>query len=161
MRKILRTCLIAISSIIFLHPVAAQRTCTLYWTDNELNVISRSNADGTNIQNIITNESSVVSVRVDAANGKLYWGRNNLKDIKRSNLDGTMEETIVANPNPTGLSVVADIQLDVPNGKIYWSDRGLPRLSAPVIMRANLDGSNQETLITNESALSIDLDLVQ
>ncbi|MEM6316727.1 MAG: hypothetical protein AAF960_03600 [Bacteroidota bacterium] len=139
--------------------VTAQRTCQIYFTDVERNKISRSNADGTGITDLITGQNSIVAVQVDAQNNQLYWGRNNIKDIRRSNLDGSSETVLVANPNPTGFSLLRDIQIDVAGGKIYWSDSGIAG-STPVIMRANLDGTMVETLISNEDALSIDLDLV-
>ena len=47
--------------------------------------------------------------------------------------------------------------LDLPSGKVYWSDQ-----DADTIARANLDGSNPETLITgllNPNGLAIFHDL--
>src|SRR5271168_3229340 len=59
--------------------------------------------------------------------------------ILRSDLDGRHMTTIVP---PGGTFTPKQIQIDKVNGKLYWSDREGMR-----VMRANLDGSNIETLV--------------
>jgi len=81
---------------------------------------------------------------VDASAGHLYW--TNMGDakaddgsIQRSDLDGQNRTTIVP---PGGTYTPKQIQLDKQSGKLYWSDREGMR-----VMRANLDGSELETLV--------------
>jgi hypothetical protein len=46
----------------------------------------------------------------------------------------------------SGLSQPALLDIDMAGGKIYWTDQGTDN-----IRRANLNGSNQETLVTNQN----------
>src|SRR5207249_8840604 len=59
--------------------------------------------------------------------------------ILRSDLDGTNLTTIVP---PGGTFTPKQIQIEKSTAKLYWSDREGMR-----VMRANLDGSNIETLV--------------
>jgi sugar lactone lactonase YvrE len=118
-------------------------------------------ADGSN-ETLLAAGGDVIEpdgIEVDLKNGKLYWTDmgagaaleqskeiNNGK-IVRSNLDGSNIENIV----PVGhTSTPKQLALDVEGRKVYWSDRGdLGDQSVnPKIMRANLDGSEVETLLT-------------
>ena len=70
----------------------------------------------------------------------------------RANLDGSAFETL-----STGLNGIRRLALNSAAGKIYWSqpDR---------IVRANLDGTGQETIYTRDTAaqiVAIDLDLTR
>jgi DNA-binding beta-propeller fold protein YncE len=81
---------------------------------------------------------------VDAAAGHLYWtnmGNPKANDgsIFRSDLDGGNMTTIIA---PGGTFTPKQLQIDKPNSKLYWCDREGMR-----VMRANLDGSDIETLV--------------
>src|SRR6266481_5915055 len=84
-------------------------------------------------------------IEVDVEAGHIYWtnmGGNPSKNdgcIERSDLDGKNRETIV----PEGATFTPkQLKLDKRGGKVYWSDREGMR-----IMRANLDGSEIETLV--------------
>jgi hypothetical protein len=59
--------------------------------------------------------------------------------IERANLDGSYRVTIVPEG---GTHTPKQIHLDKAGGKLYWSDREGMR-----VMRANLDGSQLETLV--------------
>ena len=59
--------------------------------------------------------------------------------IERADLDGKNRRFIVA---PGGTFTPKQLHLDKANGKLYWSDREGMR-----VMRANLDGSQIETLV--------------
>lgn len=81
---------------------------------------------------------------VDTAAGHLYW--TNMGDFKkndgsifRSDLDGRNVVTIVP---PGGAFTPKQIQIEQKTGKLYWCDREGMR-----VMRANVDGSNIETLV--------------
>jgi 3-hydroxyacyl-CoA dehydrogenase len=83
-------------------------------------------------------------IEVDAEAGHVYWtnmGNPSANDgsIERADLDGTNRKTIV----PQGATFTPkQLKLDKQGGKIYWSDREGMR-----VMRANLDGSEIETLV--------------
>lgn len=87
-------------------------------------------------------------IAIDEEHGHIYWtnmGGPTVDDgsIQRVNLDGSEVTEIVA---PGGTFTPKQLQLDPAAGKLYWSDREGMR-----IMRANLDGSDIETLVTTGS----------
>jgi sugar lactone lactonase YvrE len=106
--------------------------------------IHSMNPDGSDRKTIVTNCHLPDGIVVDAAAGHIYWtnmGVPNLDDgsIERANLDGKNRRVIV----PQGVThTPKQIHLDKENGKLYWSDREGMR-----VMRANLDGSQIETLV--------------
>ena len=103
------------------------------------------NPDGSDLKVIVEEGRKLPDgLAVDAAAGHLYWtNMGNLKandgSILRSDLDGRHMTTIVP---PGGAFTPKQLQVDKVNGKLYWSDREGMR-----VMRANLDGSNIETLV--------------
>jgi hypothetical protein len=81
---------------------------------------------------------------VDDERGHIFWtnmGIPNLNQgsIERADLDGKNRKTIVPEG---GTFTPKQLHLDKENGKLYWSDREGMR-----VMRANLDGSQIETLV--------------
>ena len=81
---------------------------------------------------------------VDDERGHIFWtnmGIPNLNQgfIERADLDGGNRKTIVPEG---GTFTPKQLHLDKDNGKLYWSDREGMR-----VMRANLDGSQVETLV--------------
>ena len=81
---------------------------------------------------------------VDVEAGYIYWtnmGNPKANDgsIDRADLDGGNVTTIIPEG---GTFTPKQMQLDKKNGKIYWCDREGMR-----VMRANIDGSNIETLV--------------
>jgi hypothetical protein len=81
---------------------------------------------------------------VDAKAGHIYWtnmGVPNLNDgsIERANLDGSNRKVIIPQG---GTHTPKQIHLEMRTGKLYWCDREGMR-----VMRANLDGTNVETLV--------------
>jgi hypothetical protein len=100
--------------------------------------------DGTDKQVIVTDCKNPDGIVLDMEAGRMYWtemGVLSLNDgtIACANLDGRQRKTIV----PQGITFTPkQICLDRKNGKLYWCDREGMR-----VMRANLDGSNVETLI--------------
>jgi DNA-binding beta-propeller fold protein YncE len=100
--------------------------------------------DGSNHKIIATGCPYPDGVVVDVAAGHVYWtnmGVPSLNDgsIERVDLDGKNRRVIVA---PGGTYTPKQLHLDKANGKLYWSDREGMR-----VMRANLDGSQIETLV--------------
>jgi DNA-binding beta-propeller fold protein YncE len=104
-----------------------------------------ANADGSDLKTLIVEGRKLPDgLVVDTVAGYLYWtnmGNPTANDgaILRSDLDGRNVTTIV----PPGVTFTPkQLQLEKTTGKLYWCDREGMR-----VMRANLDGSNIETLI--------------
>jgi hypothetical protein len=102
------------------------------------------NPDGSDRKIIITNCHLPDGIAVDAEAGHIYWtnmGVPNLNDgsIERADLDGKNRKVIV----PQGIThTPKQIHIEKAAGKLYWSDREGMR-----VMRADLDGSQVETLV--------------
>ena len=100
--------------------------------------------DGSDRKVIVTDCRYPDGIVVDVAAGHIYWTNmgvptTNDGSIERADLDGQNRQTIV----PEGATFTAkQLQLETKSGKLYWCDREGMRL-----MRANLDGSNIETLV--------------
>jgi hypothetical protein len=112
----------------------------------ELNAgaIHSMNPDGSDRKTIVTGCRYPDGIVVDAAAGHIYWtnmGVPNLNDgsIERADIDGTNRKIIVAEGKTF---TPKQIILNKKSGKLYWCDREGMR-----VMRANLDGSQLETLI--------------
>src|SRR5258708_857747 len=101
--------------------------------------------DGSDLKTIVEEGRKLPDgLAVDIAAGHLYWtnmGNPKANDgsILRSDLDGGNLTAIVP---PGATFTPKQIQIEKRPGKLYWSDREGMR-----VMRANLDGSNIETLI--------------
>jgi len=107
------------------------------------------NADGSDAKTIVTGGRHPDGIVVDAEAGHIYWtnmGVPNLNDgsIERADLDGRNRKTII----PEGATFTPkQLHLQRRSGKLYWSDREGMR-----VMRANLDGSQIETLVQTGSS---------
>jgi hypothetical protein len=106
--------------------------------------IHSMNSDGSDRRTIVTDCHLPDGIVVDAQAGHIYWtnmGIPNLDDgsIERADLDGRNRKVIV----PQGIThTPKQLHLDKESGKLYWGDREGMRL-----MRANLDGTQVETLV--------------
>jgi hypothetical protein len=106
--------------------------------------IHSMNPDGSDRKTLVTNCRLPDGIAVDVAASHIYWtnmGVPNLDDgsIERADLDGQNRKVIV----PQGvIHTPKQLHLDKENGKLYWCDREGMR-----VMRANLDGSQVETLV--------------
>jgi sugar lactone lactonase YvrE len=106
--------------------------------------IHAMNPDGSDKKTIVTNCRMPDGIVVDTEARHIYWtnmGVPNLDDgsIERADLDGGNRRVIV----PQGVThTPKQMHLDKENGKLYWCDREGMR-----VMRANLDGSQVETLV--------------
>lgn len=111
----------------------------LYWTSGIQ--IWRGNLDGSSAVPIIGDAEQPYYLALDLVNGKLYWTDWAANEIGRANLDGTEREI----PGP--ISGLADkpigITLDTTNGKLFWTSE------TGSVHRANLDGSQVETIVDN------------
>src|SRR5262244_1740200 len=106
--------------------------------------IHSMNPDGSDRTTIVTDCRFPDGIAVDVEAGHIYWtnmGVPPLNDgsIERADLDGANRKVIV----PQGVThTPKQLHLDKENSKIYWCDREGMR-----VMRANLDGSQVETLV--------------
>jgi DNA-binding beta-propeller fold protein YncE len=122
-------------------PAAVDRLFLLDLSDNR--VVSL-NPDGSDRKVIVTGCRYPDGIAVDVAAGHLYWTnmgvpKANDGSIERADLDGRNRQTIVARG---GTFTPKQIQLEKKSRKLYWCDREGMR-----VMRANLDGSNVETVV--------------
>jgi len=121
-------------------------TARIFFLDLAGSRVLSANPDGSDLKTIFVEGSKGMpdGLIVDTAAGHLYWtNMGNLKAndgfILRSDLDGRNVTTIV----PKGATFTPkQLQLDTKSKKLYWCDREGMR-----VMRANLDGSNIETLV--------------
>jgi DNA-binding beta-propeller fold protein YncE len=126
-------------------PTPKGTTGRLFFLSASSGQVFSANPDGSDLKVIVSEGRRIPDgIVVDKAAGHLYWtnmGNPTANDgsIERADLDGSNAVHIVPNG---GTFTPKQLQLDKKNGKLYWSDREGMR-----IMRANLDGSNVETLI--------------
>jgi hypothetical protein len=107
--------------------------------------IHSMNPDGSDRKTIVTNCHLPDGIVVDVGAGHIYWTNMgsspaaNDGSIERADIDGKNRRVIV----PQGVThTPKQIHLDKDGGKLYWCDREGMR-----VMRANLDGSQVETLV--------------
>jgi DNA-binding beta-propeller fold protein YncE len=122
----------------------ATRSGRLFLLELSGDRIHSMNPDGSDRKTIVTDCRFPDGIAVDVAAGHIYWtnmGVPNLDDgsIERADLDGKNRKVIVP---PGGTYTPKQMHLDKDGGKLYWCDREGMR-----VMRANLDGSQVETLV--------------
>src|SRR5881397_1484313 len=119
-------------------------TGRLFFLEASGGQIHSANADGSDRKVIVTGARVPDGVVVDVEAGHIYWTNmgvpsKNDGSIERADLDGQNRKTIV----PEGATFTAkQLHLEKKSSKLYWCDREGMR-----VMRANLDGSNIETLV--------------
>ena len=107
--------------------------------------ILSANPDGTDLKVIIDEGRKLPDgLALDVAAGHIYWTnmgdpKSNDGAIMRSDLNG---QNMIAIVPSGGTFTPKQLQLEKKTGKLYWSDREGMR-----VMRANLDGSEIETLV--------------
>jgi DNA-binding beta-propeller fold protein YncE len=116
----------------------------LFLLDLSDNRVLSLNSDGSDRTVIVTGCRLPDGIAVDVAAGHIYWtnmGNPKANDgsIERADLDGRNRKTIVPQG---GTFTPKQVQLEKKSRKLYWCDREGMR-----VMRANLDGSNIETLV--------------
>jgi hypothetical protein len=117
----------------------------LYFLSASSGQVLSANPDGSDLKVIVSEGRRIPDgIVVDTEAGHLYWtnmGNPNANDgsIERADFNGNNTSHIVRNG---GTFTPKQLQLDRKNRKLYWSDREGMR-----IMRANLDGTNIETLV--------------
>ena len=126
-------------------PTAKATSGRLFFLDLGAGRVLSANPDGSDLKTIVSEGRRLPDgIVVDVAAGHIYWtnmGNPSANDgsIERADLDGKNTTHIVP---PGETFTPKQLQLDKKNGKLYWSDREGMR-----VMRANLNGSNVETLV--------------
>jgi VCBS repeat-containing protein len=122
----------------------------LYWTTNSVqNVypakLSRSNVDGSNIEDLWTQSpfGFPQGIDLDLKEGKVYWTSS--QEILRTDMESPRVTETVVNIAGSGGEISA-IALDVSRGKLFWTEG--QTFSGSRIRTANLDGSTAETIVT-------------
>lgn len=145
-------------------------TKRIYWTNmgraaaND-GTIESSALDGADLKTVVPAAGTWTpkQLKLDAKYGKLYWSDREGMRIMRANLDGSQIETLVETAQgdearKDARNWCVGMALDVDGGKMYWSQKGSGNNGR--IFRANLDGSQIETLFDNlPEPIDIDLDL--
>ena len=119
---------------------------TVYWRTRE--TIERANLDGSQRETIISGIQAVRSIALDEGQGKIYWVSDSwesgfgetIHEIWRANLDGSGQEHLLTSPHE-----VYQVDVDAAHGKLYWIT------DAETIERANLDGSQVETVLQSQA----------
>src|SRR6266542_2310733 len=106
--------------------------------------IHSANADGSDRKVIVSGARVPDGVVVDLEAGHIYWTNmgvpsKNDGSIERVDLDGRNRVSIIGEGKTF---TPKQLHLEKKSGKLYWCDREGMR-----VMRANLDGSNIETLV--------------
>jgi hypothetical protein len=102
------------------------------------------NTDGSDLKTLVTGCRLPDGLAIDSEAGHMYWTNmgvpsRNDGSIERADLDGGNRKVII----PEGAThTPKQLQIEKSSGKLYWCDREGMR-----VMRANLDGSQIETLV--------------
>ena len=144
----------------------------IYWTEWGSGKIRRANLDGSNVQDIVDTGYYPVGITIDLSGGKIYWtdktsnnhfDQNATNRVVRANLDGSDIEVLFSERNTVdSIFTYFQIVLDPTEGKIYWSKFFNMPSKENAILRANLDGTNVEEIITGgriSAGLTLDLSM--
>ncbi len=139
-------------------------TGEFYWTRRGQVILRRSNADGSNVQNMAYNDVyKPTGLVVDTITDHIYYinssdGFNNIPGgaIMRTTLNGNRTEVIISDHS----ILFEPLYIDVDNiaSKMYWTDG---KRDGGSVWRANLDGTEIERLTRNTfgpRGISIDTD---
>src|SRR5437588_12263507 len=119
-------------------------TGRLFYLEASGGQIHSANADGSNRKVIVSGARVPDGVVVDVEAGHIYWTNmgvpsKNDGSIERVDLRGKNRVTIIGEGKTF---TPKQLHLEKKSGKLYWCDREGMR-----VMRANVDGSNIETLV--------------
>jgi DNA-binding beta-propeller fold protein YncE len=126
-------------------PSAKATTARLFFLSVSAGQVLSANPDGSDLTVLVSEGKRLPDgIVVDTEAGRIYWtnmGNPNANDgsIECADLSGRNVTHIVPSG---GTFTPKQLQLDKKNRKLYWCDREGMR-----VMRANLDGSDIETLV--------------
>ncbi|KAF9873621.1 low-density lipoprotein receptor ywtd repeat-containing protein [Colletotrichum karsti] len=109
-------------------------------------------ADGRDFQTVISDmETLPDGIAIDHSKGHMYWTnmgtsfKSDSGSIERASLDGSDRKTVVP-PGTLGVFTPKQITIATRSRKLYWCDR-----EGMKVMRADIDGSNIEVLVSTGS----------
>src|SRR6266852_8727748 len=125
-------------------PPSARAVGRLFFLEASGGRIHSANADGSDRKVIVSGTRVPDGVVVDLEAGHIYWTNmgvpsQNDGSIERADLDGQIRVTIIGEGKTF---TPKQLHFEKTSRKLYWCDREGMR-----VMRANLDGSNIETLV--------------
>jgi hypothetical protein len=120
----------------------------IYWVESTFSSpkLRRANTDGSNVITVALPSGSLPQgIGLDTTHTKIYWASNRFTGAHVSTGSQTFAgiDTI---PNGSAESSFRGFALDVAAGKMYWTSTKL--LEGNKIRRSNLDGTNEEILIS-------------
>ena len=126
----------------------------LYYSSNGLRIYRTDLNDSGCVETVIPFPGAGAlgapyGLAIDAEAGMMYWSADNV--IRRADINGSGIELLVSDAGASGIA------LDLVNGKMYWTRRGGGTDDS--IHRANLDGSNNQAILTNGAPLRFDTPL--
>lgn len=132
-----QTAVIAASAILLASAnVEARWVC---WSSDQAGRIECAQLDGTGRHSLVISDGKPMGMAVDADSGRLFWAERDSERVMSSPLSGRLVfEPIVQLPFGAGLRGMA---VAPSIGKVYWVAEAVG-----TIQRANLDGTNVETL---------------
>jgi hypothetical protein len=148
-------CTATVAGLVLLWGTAPLSGQNIYWSELRAacngSVVRHSTVGSTTTDDPVVSADLVSKVLLDASARQVYWSEG--KKVRRANLDSPGVADIV---NVTGAFSLQGFVLDLTNRKIYWNEGvGVSPCTAPNcprIRRADLDGSNVETLFTVPNA---------
>ncbi|KAF7229497.1 low-density lipoprotein receptor-related protein 6 [Nothobranchius furzeri] len=112
----------------------------IYWTDDDVKAIRRSQLDGSDAQFVVVAQvSHPDGIAVDWIARNLYWTDTGTDRIEVTRLNGTMRKILISEDLDEPRAIV----LDPVAGYLYWTDWG----EVPKIERANLDGTERVVMV--------------
>ena len=115
--------------------LAAPNSPMIYWLDRRIAGICRCELDGSHVQSVLWHQREPRGMIFHQ--GNIYFADYGLNYVARTDLQGKFHEAVIDTPGGRSIAI------DEPSNKIYWSDRERQQ-----ILRADLDGSNTEVLVS-------------
>ena len=139
-------------------PTPSPSQGAIYWVADS--AIQRTNLDGSQQETVLSLPFWPTHLHVDPIENKFYWmndpGDNDELIIQRANLDGSQQENLVYPDRryPHREQVAYNFVMYPIGRKMYWTVTTSATTGATAIERANLDGSEVETIISSPYWLS-------
>lgn len=134
----------------FQDPSDLEVTAThIYWTEDRLGQIRRSDLDGSNIEILFEGLGRYIDFDIDEQGGYLYWIHNLSGSLHRLSLDGQHLETLLTSED--GLVGPASLHVVPSMNALFWVD-----WQSYTLHRAELDGSNPMLLLEDVGYVDVD-----
>ena len=126
----------------------------IFWTDLDERSISRAFVNGSEKEVIVEfGLDAPKGIAVDRTNGNVYWCDPGLHRIEVANSDGSARRVLIWRD----LRQPEHVVLNPKTSQLFWTSKA----GSSRIERANLDGSERETFVSNQgdiSGLNLDID---